>query len=218
MFKAGGEGHTGIGQPKSGLRPADSERFKHQIEFILEADQLKKIERRTTLLDASRQENSAEHSWHIALMVLILSEYAEHENLDFLRVIKLLLIHDLVEIDAGDTYCHDEIGGQDQKARETAAADRIFNILPRDQAESLRALWEEYEARDSAESKFANALDRVQPFLHNYFTRGRTWQKNGIKKEQVVARMRPVDAGSRFLWQYVSLLIEDALEKGYLAK
>ena len=200
------------------LLPLRSERFKRQIEFILEVDKLKKILRRTTLLDRSRQENSAEHSWHIALIVLVLSEYAEKDNLDLLQVIKLLLAHDLVEIDAGDTYCYDEIGGQDQKAREIKAADRIFSILPSDQAVSFRSLWDEYEARETPESQFANALDRLQPFLHNYFTRGHTWQKHGIQKKQVLARMQPVDDGSHLLWDYVSSLIDDAVKKGYLKK
>ena len=198
--------------------PQRSQRFKSQIEFILEVDKLKKILRRTTLLDRSRQENSAEHSWHIALIVLVLAEYAEEDNLDILQVIKLLLAHDLVEIDAGDTYCYDEIGGQDQKAREIKAADRIFSILPSDQAVSFRSLWDEYEARETPESQFANALDRLQPFLHNYFTRGHTWQKHGIRKKQVLARMQPVDNGSRLLWDYVSSLIDDAVKKGYLEK
>ena len=200
------------------LPPQRGERFKSQIEFILEIDKLKNILRRTTLLDRSRQENSAEHSWHIALILLVLSEYADEDNLDLLRVIKLLLAHDLVEIDAGDTYCYDDIGGQDQKAREMKAADRIFSILPADQTDAFRALWDEYEAKDTPESRFANALDRLQPFLHNYFTRGHSWQKHGIRRKQVLARMQPVDDGSRLLWDYVSGLIDDAVEKGFLAK
>ncbi len=218
MLKAEGKGQTGFENEASETGSVDGERFKRQIDFILEADKLKNVARRTTLLDVSRQENSAEHSWHIALLVLILSEYAKDDELDLLQVIKLLLIHDLVEIDAGDTYCYDEGGGQDQYKRETKAADRIFNILPADQAASLRALWDEYEAKDTPESKFANALDRVQPFLHNYFTRGHTWQKHGIQKKQVIARMQPVNEGSQLLWEYVSFLIDDAVEKGYLAK
>ena len=193
----------------------ESERFKSQIEFILEVDKLKQIQRRTLLLDRSRRENSAEHSWHIALSVLVLSEYAEEDNLDLLQVIKLLLVHDLVEIDADDTYCYDEVGGQDQKEREMKAADRIFNILPKDQADSFRALWNEFEA---GETRFANALDRLQPLLHNYFTRGYTWQQYGIRKEQVIARMQPVDKGSHLLWDYVANLIDDAVKQGYLKK
>jgi putative hydrolase of HD superfamily len=196
----------------------NTERLKRQIEFIIEADKLKKVTRRTTLLDVSRQENSAEHSWHIALLVLILSEYADDDNLDALRVIKLLLAHDLVEIDADDTYCYDEVGGQTQKIRETKAAERIFSILPSDQADAFRALWDEFEAKATPESRFANALDRLQPFLHNYFTRGYTWQKHGIRKRQVIKRMRPVDDGSHHLWNYVSNLIDDAVEKGFLKK
>ena len=196
----------------------ESERFKSQIEFILEVDKLKQIQRRTLLLDRSRRENSAEHSWHIALSVLVLSEYAEEDNLDLLQVIKLLLVHDLVEIDADDTYCYDEVGGRDQKEREMKAADRIFNILPKDQADSFRALWDEFEAGETAESRFANALDRLQPLLHNYFTRGYTWQQYGIRKEQVIARMQPVDKGSHLLWDYVANLIDDAVKQGYLKK
>jgi putative hydrolase of HD superfamily len=204
---------------KTGDRPLlESERFKSQVEFILEVDKLKNILRRTTLLDRSRQENSAEHSWHIALIILVLSEYAEEDRLDLMQVIKLLLVHDLVEIDAGDTYCYDEIGGQNQKAREMKAADRIFGVLPEDQAVSFRSLWDEFEARDTPESRFANALDRLQPFLHNYFTCGHTWQKHGIRKKQVIERMRPVDDGSHRLWNYVSSRIDDAVEKGYLKK
>jgi putative hydrolases of HD superfamily len=206
-------------ETKTGDGPLlESERFKSQVEFILEVDKLKNILRRTTLLNRSRQENSAEHSWHIALIILVLSEYAEEDHLDLLRVIKLLLVHDLVEIDADDTYCYDEIGGQDQKAREMKAADRIFSILPADQAVSFRSLWDEFEARDTPESRFANALDRLQPFLHNYFTRGHTWRKHGIRKKQVVEQMRPVDDGSHRLWGYISSLIDDAVDKGYLAK
>ena len=217
MFKAEGEGKV-RGERQGHKNPSiNGERFKRQIEFILEADKLKNVSRRTTLLDRSRQENSAEHSWHIALTLLVLSEYADEDNLALLQVIKLLLAHDLVEIDADDTYCYDEIGGRDQKMRETKAADRIFNILPPDQAAAFRALWDEYEGKDTPESKFANALDRLQPFLHNYFTRGHTWQKHGIRKNQVIARMQPVDDGSHLLWDYVSSLIDDAVEKGYLS-
>jgi len=207
-----------VGKKKRGTRLIDSKRFKSQIEFILEIDKLKKILRRTPLLDRSRQENSAEHSWHIALIVMVLAEYADEDPLDLLRVIKLLLAHDLVEIDAGDTYCYDESGVQDQNKREKKAANRIFNILPEDQAESFRALWDEYEDRSTPESRFANALDRFQPLLHNYFTEGHSWRQHGIQKEQVLSRMQLVDEGSSFLWDYVVTLIDDAVEKGLLAK
>ena len=200
------------------LMPDQSGRFKRQIDFILEADRLKNTLRRTVLMDRSRHENSAEHSWHIALLALVLSEYAAGDAIDVFRVVKMLLVHDLVEIDAGDTYCYDDEGRQDQAQRELQAADRIFNILPEDQARSFIELWEEFEARQTPESRLANALDRVQPFLHNYYTRGQTWQQNDVKSSQVVTRMHPVEDGSPFLWKYIAALIEDAILKGYLSK
>jgi putative hydrolase of HD superfamily len=200
------------------LMPDQSGRFRRQIDFILEADKLKSILRRTVLTDRSRHENSAEHSWHIALLALVLSEYAAGDAIDIFRVVKMLLVHDLVEIDAGDTYCYDGEGRQDQGLKELKAADRIFNILPKDQAQSFLELWEEFEARQTPESRLANALDRVQPFLHNYYTQGQTWQENEIKSSQVVARMHPVEDGSPFLWSYVSALINDAVDRGFLSK
>ena len=199
------------------LQSGQKDRFKQQIEFILEVDKLKHVLRQTILMDKSRRENSAEHSWHIALSVMVLSEYAREADIDFFRVMKILLIHDLIEIDAGDTYCYDDQGRKDQAAREKLAADRIFNLLPPDQARTFRDLWDEFEEKNTPESRFANALDRVQPFLHNYFTRGRTWQENGIKSDQVQARMQPVDDGAPVLWNYIGTLIDDAVRKGFLA-
>ena len=200
------------------LQPDQMDRFRQQIEFILEVDKLKHVLRQTILMDKSRRENSAEHSWHIALTVMLLSEYARDGEIDFFRVMKILLVHDLIEIDAGDTYCYDDQGRKDQAAREKLAADRIFNILPPDQARIFRDLWDEFEERKTPESRFANALDRVQPFLHNYFTRGQTWQENDIKSAQVKARMQPVDDGAPVLWRYVSSLIDDAVKNGFLSK
>lgn len=200
------------------LQPGQKDRFRRQIEFIIEVDKLKHVLRQTILMDKSRRENSAEHSWHIALTVMVLSEYARDADIDFFRVMKILLVHDLIEIDAGDTYCHDEKGKKDQAAREMLAADRIFNILPPDQAGTFRDLWDEFEDRKTPESRFANALDRVQPLLHNYFTRGQTWQKNNIKIDQVKSRMQPVDDGAPVLWNYVSSLIDDAVKKGFLSE
>jgi putative hydrolase of HD superfamily len=200
------------------LQPGQKDRFRRQIEFIIEVDKLKHVLRQTILMDKSRRENSAEHSWHIALTVMVLSEYARDDDIDFFRVMKILLVHDLIEIDAGDTYCHDEKGKEDQAARERLAADRIFNILPPDQAGTFRDLWDEFEERKTPESRFANALDRVQPLLHNYFTRGQTWQENDIKSDQVKSRMQPVDDGAPVLWNYVSSLIDDAVKKGFLSE
>ena len=196
----------------------DTDRFNRQIEFILEADKLKRTLRKTILMDRSRRENSAEHSWHIALTVLVLSEYADDKNIDLCRVMKMLLIHDLVEIDAGDTYCYDDEGRKDQSLREAKAAERIFNLLPADQTRTFRELWDEFEARVTPESRFSNALDRIQPFLHNYFTDGQIWQENNIKRRQVKSRMKPVNDGSAILWNYVSSLIEDAVKNGFLSE
>ena len=200
------------------LIPGQSSRFKKQIEFILEVDKLKHVLRQTILMDRSRRENSAEHSWHISLLVFILADYSKDTDIDLFHVMKMLVIHDLVEIDAGDTYCYDDKGRKDQYQREEIAADRIFGLLPADQAAEFRALWDEFEKRETAESRFANALDRVQPFLHNYFTDGQTWQANNITRHQVHQRMRPVKDGAPELWDYVNTLIDDAVKKGILAK
>ena len=193
-------------------------RFRQQIEFILEVDKLKNVLRKTILLDRSRRENSAEHSWHIALMVFILSEYTRDSDVDLFRVMKILLVHDLIEIDAGDTYCYDDQGRKGQARREKKAADRIFNLLPADQAATFRELWDEFEERKTPESRYANALDRIQPFLHNYFTEGQIWQENNINSTQVKERMNPVADGAPILWNYVSSLIDDGVKKGYLAE
>ena len=200
------------------LIPGQNPRFKKQIEFILEVDKLKHVLRQTILMDRSRRENSAEHSWHIALMVFMMSEYSKKTDIDLFHVMKILVIHDLVEIDAGDTYCYDDNGRQDQSLRERIAAERIFGLLPADQTAEFRALWDEFENRETPESKFANALDRLQPFLHNYFTDGQTWQANHINSRQVHERMLPVKEGAPELWEYVNTLIDDAVAKGILAK
>ena len=158
------------------------QRLQQQIEFMLEIDKLKHIVRRTILTDRSREENSAEHSWHIAMAVFLFSEYAKDQEIDLYRVIKMLLVHDLVEIDAGDTYCYDHQSRKDQAQREQEAAERIFKILPTDQSRFFRVLWDEFENRDTPESRYANALDRFQPFLQNYFTKGKIWRENNITR------------------------------------
>ena len=194
------------------------ERLERQIAFVREVDKLKTIHRQTLLTDASRQENDAEHSWHLALMALVLGEYANGGGIDLLHVIRMVLVHDLVEIDAGDTYCYDDAGYADKRQRETAAAERIFNLLPSDQANEIRLLWDEFEAAETAEARFANALDRLQPLLHNIFTDGRMWRKHGIVKSQVIGRNRKIDDGAAELWIYASDLIEKAVNDGHLAR
>lgn len=195
-----------------------TERLESQLRFIVEIDKIKNIYRQTLLISGDRNENDAEHSWHLAMMALLLSEYANDSNIDLARVIKMVLVHDIVEIDAGDTFCYDEEAAKDKSERETRAADRIFGILPDDQMEELRELWEEFEAMDTPESRFAAALDRLQPLLHNYHTQGAAWQKHGIKIEQVLSRNRHIADGSELLWKYSERLIQESLDKGYLAE
>jgi len=148
-------------------------RLLQQMQFVVEIDKLKRVLRQTLLTDGSRRENSAEHSWHIALMAILLSEYAT-EPIDILRVVKMLLLHDLVEIDAGDTFCYDDRGHESKAEREMQAADRLFSLLPPDQASEFRALWDEFEAQETADAQFASTLDRLQPLLNNHQTQGHT--------------------------------------------
>jgi putative hydrolase of HD superfamily len=193
------------------------ERLLNQIEFVVEIDKLKGIVRQTLLTDGSRQEDSAEHSWHLAVMAMMLSEYAT-EPIDIPRVLKMVLVHDLVEIDAGDTYCYDEEGNKGKVQRERVAARRIFGMLPEEQSEQLHALWEEFEAGKTAEAKFAAALDRLQPLLNNYKTEGGLWKKHGIKSSQVYARNRIIEEGAPMLWEYADNMIRDAIDKGWLTE
>ena len=195
----------------------DRQRLKRQIRFIREVDKLKRIERQTLLTDASRQENDAEHSWHLAVMALLLGEYSADSAIDLLHVVRMVLIHDLVEIDAGDTFCYDTAGYADKAERETAAADRLFNLLPPDQAAEFRALWDEFEAGESPESRFANALDRLQPLINNVLTAGRMWKRHGIVKSQVIQRTCKIADGAPDLWRFARELIDAAVAWGYLA-
>lgn len=186
---------------------AENERLKKQMEFVLELDKLKHVMRQSYVADGSRRENDTEHSWHLALMAMLLSEYA-NEKVDMLHVIKMVLIHDAVEIDAGDTYAYDAAGNATKRQREVAAAERIFNILPEDQAEEMRNLWEEFEACDTPEAKFANALDRVQPLMLNDITGGRAWREHDIAASQVLERNKKTRDGSEELWGYVKDIID----------
>ena len=194
----------------------NNSRLRKQIQFILEIDKLKKIVRQTLLTDQSRKENDAEHSWHIALMAVLLLEHAEDKSIDILRLISMLLVHDLVEIDAGDTFCYDEAGNEDKLEREIKAADRIFNLLPEDQANFYRSLWDEFEARETPEARYAAAMDRFQPLLHNYYTAGGTWKEHCVHRKQVIKRNHPIADGSATLWDFAEALIDDAVDKGYL--
>ncbi len=192
-----------------------NERLSRQLQFILEIDNLKGILRRSLLLDGHRRENSAEHSWHLAMMALVLAEHA-NEPVDPLHTLKLVLVHDVVEIDAGDTYAYDPDGHAGKDERERKAARRIFGLLPVDQAKELSGLWEEYEDQQTPESRFALALDRLMPLLHNYHSGGIIWRENRVTSEQVVDRMRPVANSSDALGEAVAAVIEQAMASGLL--
>jgi putative hydrolase of HD superfamily len=192
------------------------ERLAQQMNFIIEVDRLKTIIRRSRIADGSKFENDAEHSWHLALMAMLLSEHAVAKKMDLLKVIKMVLIHDLVEIDAGDTYAYDVKGHDDKREREEKAAERIFNLLPKDQAKELIDLWEEFEENKTSEAKFASVLDRVQPILLNYTADGLSWKENNVTKQMVIERNAYTKEGSKKIWKYIENLLEDATEKGYL--
>ena len=190
-------------------------RLSAQIGFILEIDKLKPILRQTLLVDSSRRENDAEHSWHIATMAFVLAEYAD-DPVDAGRVAKMLLIHDVVEIDAGDTFAFDEGGNATKQAREERAADRIFGLLPAEQTASFRALWDEFEAMKTPESRFANALDRLQPLLLNAESGGGSWRTHGIRRDQVLQRMDPIRTALPELWPGVLAIIDWACAEGHI--
>ena len=192
-----------------------SDRLEQQLGFILEVEKLKQVFRQTLLIDDKRQENDAEHSWHLALMALLLEEHAADE-VDILRVVKMVLIHDIVEIDAGDTFAYDEAGQEGKEEREGEAATRIFGLLPTEDGEELVQLWEEFEARQTADARYANALDRFQPLLLNYHAGGDTWLRHGVRKDQVIARNRHISEGSSALWNYARELIDRAVAEGKL--
>lgn len=191
-------------------------RLAAQIEFLVEVDKLKEVQRQTITTKGRRAENSAEHSWHFALMVIILAEHSNHQPLDVLRILKMVLIHDLVEIDAGDTFAYDTKNMADQHEREALAATRIFGMLPGDQAAVYRGLWDEFEAQVTPEARFAAACDRFHPMLLNCRTEGHAWRKHGITKDRVLARNAHVAKGSSSLWEYAVRMIDEAVAKGHL--
>ncbi|HIV40048.1 MAG TPA: HD domain-containing protein [Candidatus Blautia stercorigallinarum] len=191
------------------------ERLKKQMDFLLEADKLKFITRQTYLSDGKRKENDGEHSWHLALMAVLLSEYS-NEKVDLVKVITMVLIHDIVEIDAGDTYAYDAVGNQSKREREVKAADRIFNILPEDQAKKFRQLWEEFEAYETPEAKFAHVCDNVQPLMLNDATDGLAWREHDVKKSQVLQRNSRTGEGSQVMMEYINKILDKNVESGNL--
>lgn len=196
----------------------DKKRLEQQIAFCREIDKEKFIGRQTWLTGAVRKENDAEHAWHMAVMTVLLSEYA-NEEIDVLRTMTMLLIHDLVEIYAGDTYAYDEEGKKTQKSRELAAADRLFQMLPEDQGEKFREIWEEFEAENTPESRFARTMDNLQPMMLNAATDGKSWADRGIRLSQILGRNKNTAKGSEVLWEYAKEnFLQPNLEKGRIVE
>lgn len=193
------------------------DRLEQQLSFIVEIDKLKSIYRQNYTIGERRRESDAEHSWHLAIMALLLAEHVD-ERIDLNKVVKMLLLHDLVEIDAGDTYCYDSKGLIDKAEREIQAATRLFALLPLDQAEEWRLLWEEFEAASTAEAKFAAALDRLQPLLLHYHTEGQSWREHNVTQTKVQQRNQNTALISKRLGILVQEIIEQAIDKGYLAR
>lgn len=194
----------------------DVNRLEQQMRFLVEVDKMKSVYRRTILIDKTRRESDAEHSWHFALMAMLLAEYADPEKVDCARVIRMALVYDLIVIYAGDTFAYDVQGNQDKRQRETEAADKLFALLPEDQAAEIRALWEEFDAMETPDAQYAAAIDRLQPFLNNYLTQGHTWGLGGVKSAQVYERMDPIRVALPEVWPFVDKMIQESIEKGYL--
>jgi putative hydrolase of HD superfamily len=192
-------------------------RLAEQIAFIVEADKLKTVLRQTVNTVSRRAENDAEHSWGLCLLVITLAEHANAPDLDVLRALKMVILHDLVEIDAGDTFAYDTKNMADQHAREARAADRIFGLLPAGQSAEFRSLWDEFEARQTPESKFAAAVDRFHPMLLNCSTEGTAWKKHGITVDRVLARNAHIAEGSTELWAYAQQMLREAAAAGHVA-
>lgn len=192
-----------------------SKRLEQQISFMLELDKMKNIYRQTYVLYENRKENDAEHSWHLAIAAMLLSEYAD-SKIDLIKVMKMVLVHDIVEIDAGDTYCYDADGNSTKSQREEKAAQRIFGLLPDDQHDEFYALWREFEDSNTPEARFAAVLDRIQPLLLNYTKHGISWKEHGIRKEQVLNRNKTYFGESAELSHLIKAIINDAVSEGFL--
>jgi putative hydrolase of HD superfamily len=200
------------------MNESPAARLARQIEFIAECDRLKEVFRQTLNTHSRRAENDAEHSWHLCLCVIVLAEHANVRGLDVLRVLKMVIVHDLVEIDAGDTFAYDVAAMANQHEREAVAAERIFGLLPEDQAREFRGLWDEFEAKLTPESKFATAVDRFQPMLLNCRSQGAAWNRHGVTHDRVVARNRHIADGCNELWRYAEQMLNEIVAAGHLGK
>ena len=195
----------------------NTEDLLKQIEFIKEIDKIKYIQRKTKLFNSDRRENDAEHSWHLAMMAVVLSDHSDHK-IDLLKVIKMVLIHDIVEIDAGDTFLYDKIKSHDNTEEEQKCAERIFGILPEKQANELLEIWIEFETGTSNEAKFARSLDNLEPILQNASNQGGTWKEFNVDYETVIEKKKVINEGSEKLWTYSKAILNDSVKKGILAK
>ncbi len=191
------------------------DRMKQQIAFLMEIDKVKNIFRQTYLADGKRKENDAEHSWHLAIAAFLLKEYVA-EDVDVMKVMIMVLIHDLVEIDAGDTYAYDAEGAKTKRAREVAAADRIFGMLPEDQGGYFRELWDEFEAYESDDAKFAHLLDNFQPLLLNHESNGKSWTEHQVKKSQIYKRNEKIEETSPEVWEWMKQIVEEHIALGHV--
>ncbi|OXB08069.1 HD domain-containing protein [Flavobacterium pectinovorum] len=195
----------------------NTEDLLNQIAFIKEIDKVKYIQRKTKLFNSDRNENDAEHSWHLALMTIVLAEHS-NEPIDVLKVVKMVLIHDIVEIDSGDVFIYDSEKNHCNTDEERLAANRIFGLLPKNQAEELIAIWEEFEAGETNEAKFAKAMDRLEPLLQNTSNNGGTWKEFDVKYDKVYEKKSVIKEGSEIVWNYAESLINESVAKGILKK
>ncbi len=196
-----------------------SEKLKNQMQFLVEADKMKTVLRRTLVADGSKREDDAEHSWHIALMAMTLFEYAEDkENINIDRVVRMALVHDLVEVYAGDTFCYDEKGYEDKAEREKLAADRLFSLLPKEQGQEYRSLWEEFDKKETPDALYASAVDCLQPLINNHLTNGHTWKDPTVNEAKVRRRMEPIKKAMPRVYELVDLIIKTNVENGNLRR
>lgn len=191
--------------------------IQQHVDFIKEIDKLKYIQRKTKLFNSNRNENDAEHSWHLAMMALVLAPHA-NTQIDLLKVLKMVLIHDIVEIDAGDTFLYDTQKSHVNTDEELIAAKRIFGLLPTEQAQDFIAIWQEFEAGETEEAKFAKAMDRFEPMLQNASNQGGTWKEFNVPYEKVFEKKKVIKNGSETVWAYAENLLNSCVEKGYLKK
>ena len=195
----------------------NSEKLLQQINFIKEIDKVKYIQRKTKLFNSDRNENDAEHSWHLAMMTIVLAEHSD-VKIDVLKVMKMVLIHDIVEIDAGDVFIYDTLRNHSNTNEERIAANRIFGMLPKEQAEEFISIWEEFEEGKTPEAKFAKTMDRLEPLLQNTSNNGGTWKEFDVKYDKVYEKKKVIKGGSSVIWDYAENLISESVKKGILKK